>query len=487
MPVLERIGNQRPRLSHLPANRASSALEEAVDLAASCGLILDDWQTWVLDNMLGERLDGRWAASQCVLIVPRQSGKNSVLEALELAALFLFNEKRIIHTAQLADTAAAHMQRMVDLIASNPELDAITHPYWSNGKERIQRTDKGGGRIEFVTRGTKTKRGASPQRVVFDEAMFLTDEQMGAIMPGLSAQSMNKDGGPQIIYTSSAPFVDSVVLHRVRELGIAAASATQFFAEWSCAEGVDPNNRDAWYEANPGLGVRISEEWIEEELSTLSREVFLTERLGVVPAADGPSRVLANWAACRDAESMLPRTPKVVALSVGVGGVSASLSVCGPRSDGVAHIELTSPDDPRGTWWIVDECLKATKALRCKLTVDPRSPTAGVLEMLRAAGVPLQELTTADYVEACAALQVAVQNLKVRHIGQPELDAAVAGADIRIVGDGGWAWSRKSSAVNIAPLESTTLALWAYSKAKKPRARYINLNAVLAAAEAVPV
>lgn len=448
-------------------------------------MILDEWQAWCLDQILAEDAYGRWIASIVLLILPRQNGKNAVLEALELYAFFVLNEARIIHTAHLSKTAADHMRRMVWLVKANPELEENTRIYWSNGKEALERIDTGA-RLEFITRGRKTARGGSPTRVVFDEALFLTDEQIQAILPALSAQSMNDDP-PQMVYTSSAPLPESLVLHRLRDLGIAGTAAGMFFAEWSVEEGVNVRDEfalsEALHLANPGMGIRIDEAWVlANEFATMSLDAFLIERLGVVPAADGPSKVLANWSTCLDAYSSLPRVPTVVALSVGVGGASASLAVCGSRSDGVAHIELTSPDDPRGTWWIVDECLKATKALRAKLTVDPRSPTAGLLESLRAAGVPLQELTTADYVEACAALQVAVQNLKVRHIGQPALDAAVAGADIRIVGDGGWAWSRKSSAVDITPLEATTLAMWAYAKAKKPKARYIDLNAVLVAA-----
>ena len=40
-------------------------------------------------DLLGVRDDGRWAATSAGLIAPRQNGKGSVLEALELAWLFL--------------------------------------------------------------------------------------------------------------------------------------------------------------------------------------------------------------------------------------------------------------------------------------------------------------------------------------------------------------------------------------------------------------
>ena len=96
-----RRGEQRPRLSCLPQGAVSSAGEEAAEFAETCGLVLDPWQRWCLDQMLSERADGAWAATLVLLLLPRQNGKNSVLEALELAALYLFDEPRIIHTAHL--------------------------------------------------------------------------------------------------------------------------------------------------------------------------------------------------------------------------------------------------------------------------------------------------------------------------------------------------------------------------------------------------
>jgi phage terminase large subunit-like protein len=90
----------------------SSAGSEAVDLAASVGLYLTPWQQWVLDQGLSEDASGKWAAFEVALIVARQNGKNAVLEALELAALFLFGDRLIVHSAHQFATAFEHFLRM---------------------------------------------------------------------------------------------------------------------------------------------------------------------------------------------------------------------------------------------------------------------------------------------------------------------------------------------------------------------------------------
>jgi hypothetical protein len=65
------LGDQRPRIESVPP-RLSSAGLEAVELAASAGIDLDPWQAHVLEQSLGERRDGKWAAFEVGLIVSRQ-------------------------------------------------------------------------------------------------------------------------------------------------------------------------------------------------------------------------------------------------------------------------------------------------------------------------------------------------------------------------------------------------------------------------------
>ena len=92
----------------------------------------------MLELACAERADGRWAArGRCR--PPRQNGKNSILEARELAGLFLFGEKLIIHSAHLMDTALKHMQRMKQLIEANPDYDCqVAQIIEGNGKEKIK-------------------------------------------------------------------------------------------------------------------------------------------------------------------------------------------------------------------------------------------------------------------------------------------------------------------------------------------------------------
>jgi phage terminase large subunit-like protein len=418
---------------------------------------LDDWQRWCLEGMLSERRDGRWAASTGLLLLPRQNGKNSVLEALELAGLFLFGWKRMIHTAHLAKTAADHQLRMVALIKGNPELEKVCQFYNANGKEAIVRSDTGQ-RLEFITRGKKSARGGSPQLVVFDEALYLSDEQVNAILPSLSAQSMRAEGAPMMVYTSSAPLPESDVLHRVRNACIDGTLQNAFFAEWSCEPGADPYDRDNWYAANPGLGIRISEEWIERnELPLMSPEGFAVERLGVVLGQDAGMSELPQWPQCRDEQSEMKGKP-AIAVDVSPDLSWVSIGVAGVRADGLCHVEvverLTATSDA------VEVLRKMHAKFKVPVHLDPRAAAAALIPDLLSVKVPVVEVSTTDLVKACAHLKQLVNDDKLRHRGQIPLDQAVYGAAVRAIGEG-WAWTRRVSTVDISPLMTVTLAAWA--------------------------
>jgi len=448
-----RIGSQRPRLSQLPAGRHGSAGPDAVELAESCGLLLDDWQRWVLDGMLSEDPRARLCASTSLLVMPRQNGKNAVLEALELYAFYVLGLRRILHTAHLGETSAEHMTRLRELVEANPALERITAFSTANGKERFTRTDTRA-TIRFVTRSKKTGRGFSPQMIVFDEALHLTDQHLQAIVPAVSAQSMRQDP-PIMVYTSSAPLADSVVLNRLRRAAM-MGRLPGFYAEWSCEDGVNPEDVNAWYEANPGMGIRISEQFVRDnELAQLSREAFLIERLGVVRGEDVETGVmpLEKWRALVDPH---PRPGAGFAgLAIGPGGAWSALGFAGARDGGGLHVQLARHE--AGTGWVVEACRRAWEQTGRPVVVDPRSEAGGALAALDEAAVPVQRVSAPELAQACMAFKADVDNLRVWHADQAPLSAAVQHVDVRPAGEG-WVFSAKASAIDVTPLLAVVLA-----------------------------
>ena len=152
------LGEQRPRLQHVPVADDWSQGADAVELADQAGLVLDDWQRYVLRHALAMRGD-RWAAFEVGLIVSRQNGKGSVIEALELAALFLFEDVRLIlHSAHKFDTAADAFRRILGLIEGNPDFAReVKKVVRSHGSESVEL--RNGKRLRFIARSSGSGRG----------------------------------------------------------------------------------------------------------------------------------------------------------------------------------------------------------------------------------------------------------------------------------------------------------------------------------------
>jgi hypothetical protein len=271
-------------------------------------------------------------------------------------------------------------------------------------------------------------------------------------------------GSPQLVYTSSAPLPDSEVLHRVLAQCLDGALPHAFFAMWGCEPGTDPNDRDFWYEANPGLGIRISEDWIaNNELPILSPEAFAIERLGVVFTADNMASELPEWPERLDPKSLMTGKPSI-AVDCDPDLTWTSVAVAGARGDKRTHVELVD------RFTSVSDAAKALAAMHAEFKVPihlDKVATAALIPLLLDAKVPFVEVSTMDLVQACAHLKGEVREDRVRHRGQMPLDVAVRVAAVRTVGEG-WAWTRRTSTVSISPLVAVTLATWA-ARNERPR------------------
>lgn len=467
------VGSQVPRLSRVP-EYVSSRGREAVELAALAGLYLDPWQQLVLEGALGETAQEKWAAFHVALVVGRQNGKGSILEARELAGLFLFDEQLIIHSAHEQVTASEHFQRMLALIDGVPEFSSrCLKPVHGKGSEAIRL--RSGGRMLFKTRTANGGRGLTGDLVVLDEAMMLADAQVNTLLPTMAARS--KHGNPQIWYTGSAVDqqdgkMDGVPFSRARARALEGRPRRALY-EWSLDfespdlvpddVAMDPS---AWAQATPGLEIRITPGFIEDERDGMSARGFAVERLGVGdwPSPDGEQASILKypaWTRLQDETSQLDGVP-CLAFDTSPDRAWSSISICGRRADGKQHAEPVARRP--GTGWVVDEVARVALAHNIETIIcDAASPAASLIPELKRKGIHVQALQAREYANSCGEFFDAVQQDNLRHRGEPELHAAlnsaVRGATTRTLGDA-WAWSRRSSAVDITPLVALTLAYY---------------------------
>jgi hypothetical protein len=450
---------QLPRYRVRPA-RASSAGQEAIELAASAGLILDPWQELFLDDALGETETGQWAAFSSALIVPRQNGKGSVLEARELAGLFLFDEQLILHSAHEFKTAAEAFRRILFLIQSTPDLDRLVmRVRTSHGEEGIElRT---GQRLRFVARSTGSGRGFTGDCVILDEAYNLSSTGMSALLPTMAARP-----NPQLWYTSSAPLdkEESGVLRRLVKRGRAQAREGQAlslaYTEFCADVGEDATDHEVWRRANPGCPHRISIEYIEKEREELDADGgFERERLGMFDDEEDEKAAQVfpeAWAECLAPDVGIEGAPSF-ALDVSEDRAWAAFGAAGRSTLDADRVAVEVVDSRPGTAWVVARAQALLARWGGELSVAKGSPAASLVPDLEAAGVPVDEVSGEDQTRACGQLFDAVVDDRIHHRGQPVLDVAVRGAAKQPVGDA-WKWSRRRSSVDITPLVVVTLA-----------------------------
>ena len=474
----------RPRHLHVPAGALGNYGDEVADLADLFPISLDESQRLVVEARTAYGKGGAWLALETLTKMGRQSGKTGGIETpIVFADLFLWGADRIAWTAHLFKTAREAFDDHVRLIQSTPELESrLARVQYANGEESI--VLKSGARMDYLARSKGGGRGLGGKRVVIDEALFFTGEQAGAILPILAARA-----NTQIDYLSSAARVDSEYLRSLTARGRAGDDPSLVLVEF-CAPGGwdDPgctsgrqcshalgvagcalDDPGLWRDANPAVASgRVSLDFLAAMRRSLPPLEFGREFLGWDESADDRHVTpipAAQWQACADVHSTFTGRP-VFAVAVSRDGQSAAIAAAGFRADGVPHVEVV--EQRRGTDWVVERAGQLKKHRPLAWVLDKRTAAAALLPDLKAAGIVPREMSTNDCGQACSSLQSAVRDGAVRHLGDEVLAAAVAGAQRRDIGDGLWAWSAKTSEVDIVTLVAATNALWGLSVTPKP-------------------
>lgn len=458
-------GRQEPPVLNRP-DWVSTSGGEVSELAASAGLILDPWQRFALNVILAERHDGRWAAFETGCLVARQNGKGGIIEALGLAALFLFDERLTLYSAHQFKTAQEHFLRLMALIENNQSMRKLCKkPRTSHGEEGFERLN--GARFRFVARSRQSARGFTGDRLIVDEAQELSRSAMGAVLPTLSVRP-----DPQVNYFGTPPEEtnDSEHWESLRDRG-RVGDETLSWLEWSSQQPDDLDSPDGLAEANPALGIRLTAEACQRERASLDDEQYARERLTLWSAGSVKQVIDPDvWESLREPRSKRDPGGRVAfAVDVPPDRKSASIAVAADRRDGLRHVELV--EQRSGTVWAVERLVELVGNHDADLALDPSSPAGSLLTGLMEAGVEPQLISGREMTQACGqfydmTMASDVSERTVRHIGQPKLTTAVDAGRKRTVQDA-WAWHRRDSASDISPLVAVTLANYLLGKPAK--------------------
>jgi hypothetical protein len=213
----------------------------------------------------------------------------------------------------------------------------------------------------------------------------------------------------------------------------------------------------------PALGHTVTERRIAAEFERLDLADFCRAYLnwwpGEIPA-DWQVIAEADWLALADPLSAAA-DPVAFAADVTPDRSAAAIAVAGARPDGLGHVEVV--DHGPGTGWVVGRLVElADRWQPCAIVVDDTGPAGSFVPPLAAAELEVVRPTTRARGAADSGFYDAVVNGSLRYVPRPALDAAVAGAAKRPLGDS-WAWARRGLSVDICPLVAVSLARWGHA------------------------
>jgi len=446
----EVLGYQEPRIRLVPPY-ASSKADEAIALARSAGLILDPWQGAFLGDAKGVQ-KGSWAATEVVLIVPRQNGKTIVVAVRAVWEAVHAPDRTVVFTSHLFKTDREAFKACRRLLEH--EVFAHLEPvfYRSNGNEAIELNN--GSRIQFLARKGGSGRGFTAHLLVMDEAFDLSEDTYADLTPSTVAAE-----GSQLWIVSSAPHPDSEVLRRQCIRGRAGEDPRLVYWEFSAADDVPADSSEGWRQANPAIGFRITLDSIGGRFADMPRATFEREHLSRWHEDESPSPFPPGaWdALAYQGHLEVVGTP---CFSVDVTPMRdhSTIGIAANTDAGRPLVEVV--ETQRGTSWVVPKLQEVFKPYRgAKVIVDRAAWSASLTEDIRAAGLTVHETDAAEVSTAAGQFLEAVLEQKFFHRGDPRLTTAVEGARQRPIGER-WGWDRKSPTIDVSPLVAASLALW---------------------------
>lgn len=466
----KRIGSQTPSRSLILPYKTSLG-DDAVALYEKSGRTAFDWQRFIVNAIMAKNDDGLWAHMQFGYAVPRQNGKNEIIAIRELKGLE--DGERILHTAHRTTTSAAAFNRLLAILEEmGYEEDEDYTKIKATGREQIKFLRDGKGQIDFRTRSSTGGLGESFDLLVIDEAQEYTDDQRSALMYTIAASQ-----NPQTIYTGTppTPISSGTVFTKLRENALFGASEDTGWAEWSVDKQSDPSDKDLWYQANPSLGLRVSERNIQSEVGNDDID-FNIQRLGLWIQYNQKSAISENeWKTLHVDDLPEFKGKLFVGIKYGYDGANVAMSVAVKTVDDDIFVETIDCQTIRnGNGWIIHFLRNADIQ---QVVIDGANGQNILAEAMKEAGLKKPILPTVkEIILANAMFEQALFQQTIKHKNQPSLFQVVTNCEKRNIGtSGGFGYRSQIEENDIALMDSMVLAHWACANAKevkKQRIRY---------------
>jgi len=455
------IGSTEPRI-HTPLLKGKSKAQEVSDLADKIGLPLIPWQRWVLDDLLSVDNENAWRKKTALVLVARQNGKTHLARMLILSHLFLWGSKNVLGMSSNRNMALDTFRQVAFTIEDNQFLkDQVRQIRLANGQESISLLN--GARYEIAAATRDAPRGKTADFLYIDELREWTEESFTAALPVTRARP-----NAMTLMTSNAGDGFSTVLNSLRERCLSYPPDNLGFYEYSAPQHSKITDRKAWAMANPALGYLITEQTLEESVSTNSIEATKTEMLCMWVDSTVSPFAYGSIEQCSDSNLQIPVGPQtIMAFDIAPTRRSGAL-VMGQVQDGKIAVGLAQ------LWHsdiAIDEIKMASDINEWARKYHPTTicydkyATQTIATRLEQSGWRMVDVSGQAFYQACSDLADGLANSRVVHSGQAELVQHLNNCAAK-TNDAGWRIIRRKSAGDVTAAISLAMVV---SQLTKPQ------------------
>jgi len=401
---------------------------------------------------------GGYAHPIVALTMPRQSAKSTTAYDVALGRARGYRDYRVRYATHKGTITS---ERFVDWF-----LEVEASPVARQAKLRQSR-----GSESIGWPRTRSYFGAFPARdgalrsaaldlVIVDEAQE-HDDVLGAALTRMIDATFSTRPRRQLWIVFSAGTEASTYARSYLDRGRDGDPLVALF-DFGCPDGLDPLDPEHWADWHPGLAYGLTDRPALELALSNSAAAFTREYGNIWTKSEAPPLIpVEAWANAAPPDGWdMPAGRRALAVDVELDRSSAAIALAGP--DGA--IELIDDDVPPEL--AAGRALALAGLFDAPIALDSVGPVGTVLDELRRL-IPspaeqrrrLVVLDSRDVANAAAALLDDLAAARLTIWPHPALDAAVANAATRRLGEG-FAWGKRQAGGRIAALVAITHARW---------------------------
>jgi len=404
-------------------------------------------------DVIGElRPDGRYRYPLAVVLLPRQTGKTTMVLDLALGRCLAQTDYRAAYAAQTGHVTTERMQERMAELGDGPMASRV-RVRRSAGTERV--TLPGRSYLKAFPPKAGALRSNALDLVIVDEAQehgTVLGEQLDlTILPTFTTRPRR-----QLIVIGTAGTDASDYLRRYL-----AAARDQLpgyaVVEYGAHPGEDPDDEQVWVTRHPGIAAGLTDvDALRVARAAMGPAGFGREFLNLWSRTRDRAIDPDDWAAVQDPAGEPAESAQIC---FGFDVLTDRAGACVVIADATGYIEVIAqaPD----TTWLVPRLLELQREHHAPIACDRWGASGPAVDELERAGADLLSMRTGDVGNAAAGMLDAILRRQLRVRPSLALSDAVAGAAQRPLGDtGGFAWSRRASAAPVAALVAASNALW---------------------------